>query len=129
MKNIILVDTSYMSFYRFFAILRWYQFAHKDDFKKTKEIDNYDWSENKVFMEKYKKMFLESIEKLLKKKIISNSIIVFCCDSQRGKLWRKDLYPEYKEGRIDMSIKNNFKSVFKYTFKKLIPNINRIYSI
>ena len=107
MKNIILVDTSYMAFYRFFAILKWYQFANKEDFKKTKEIDNYDWSENETFMKKYKKMFLESIEKLLKKKLLKKSVIVFCCDSQRGKLWRKELYNDYKEGRVDLGIKNN----------------------
>ena len=123
MKKIILVDTSYMSFYRFFATLRWYQFAHKEDYKATQEIDNYDWSNNKTFTEKYNKMFLESIEKILKKKIMNDSIIVFCCDSQRGTLWRKKLYDDYKEGRVDLSIKNNFKSVFKYTFKKLIPKI------
>ena len=123
MKNIVLVDTSYMSFYRFFATLRWYQFANKDDFRKTKEIENYDWSQNKVFMEKYNKMFLESIEKLLKKKVINESIIVFCCDSQRGTLWRKELYEDYKEGRVDLSIKNNFKPVFKHTYRKLIPKI------
>ena len=123
MKTVVLIDTSYMTFHRFFATLRWYQFANKEDYKFTKNIDNYDWIENKTFMEKYKKMFLESIEKILKKKIIKNSILVFCCDSQRGTLWRKKLYNDYKEGRVDLSIKNNFKSVFKYTFKKLIPKI------
>ena len=123
MKTVVLIDTSYMSFYRFFATLRWYQFAHKDDYKKTQEIENYDWSNNIVFTEKYNKMFLESIEKTLKSKIMKNAILVFCCDSQRGTLWRKDIYSEYKEGRVDLSIKNNFKSVFKYTYKKLIPKI------
>ena len=123
MKKVILVDTSYMAFYRFFATLRWYQFAHKDDYKLTKEIENYDWSNNKNFTDKYNKMFLESIEKTLKKKIMNDAILVFCCDSQRGALWRKKIYEDYKEGRVDLSIKNNFKSVFKYTFKKLIPKI------
>lgn len=66
---------------------------------------------------------IEERIKILKKKIIKNSILVFCCDSQRGTLWRKKLYNDYKEGRVDLSIKNNFKSVFKYTFKKLIPKI------
>jgi 5'-3' exonuclease len=123
MKTVVLIDTSYMAFHRFFATLRWYQFANKEDYKLTQDIENYDWIENKTFMEKYKKMFLESIEKVLKKKIIENSILVFCCDSQRGTLWRKKLYNDYKEGRVDLSIKNNFRSVFKYTFRKLIPKI------
>lgn len=123
MKKVILVDTSYMAFYRFFAVLRWYQFAHKDDYKKTQEIKNYDWANNKVFTQMYNKMFLESIEKIIKMKTMKESLLVFCCDSQRGTLWRKKIYPEYKEGRVDLSKKNNFKTVFKYTYKKLIPKI------
>ena len=35
MKNIILVDTSYTNFHRFYATLRWYSFAHKDEYKKN----------------------------------------------------------------------------------------------
>ena len=34
MKNIILVDTSYTNFHRFYATLRWYSFAHKDEYKE-----------------------------------------------------------------------------------------------
>lgn len=123
MKKVVLIDTSYMAFYRFFAVLRWYQFAHKEDYKKTQEIKNYDWANNETFTSKYNKMFLESIEKTLKKKTLKESLLVFCCDSQRTKLWRKKIYPEYKDGRADLSEKNNFKTVFKYTYKKLIPKI------
>jgi len=123
MKKVVLIDTSYMAFYRFFAVLRWYQFAHKEDYKKTQEIKNYDWANNKTFTSKYNKMFLESIEKILKKKTLKDSILVFCCDSQRKDLWRKKIFSEYKDGRVDLSEKNNFKTVFKYTYKKLIPKI------
>ena len=69
MDNIILVDTSYTAFYRFFATMRWFSMAHKDEMKKIKEINNYDWYTNKAFIEKYEKMFLTSIEKMVKKKV------------------------------------------------------------
>ena len=36
-ENIILVDSSYTTFYRFFATLRWYSFSNKDEYKKYKD--------------------------------------------------------------------------------------------
>jgi 5'-3' exonuclease len=131
--NIVLVDTSYTSFYRFFATLRWYTFAHSEEYKKTKEIENYDWIENKIFLEKYEKMYHDSIIKLLKKKIYNNSKIIFCMDSPKEKLWRTQIYCDYKSDRMDLSIKNNYKSVFEYTYNTIIPNLiknnQNIYSI
>ena len=69
-KPLILVDTSYTSFYRFFATIRWYSFAFAEEFKDLKTNNKYDWSKNQVFMEKYEKMYLDSIIKLIKKKSI-----------------------------------------------------------
>jgi len=34
MNNIILVDTSYTNFHRFYATLRWYSFANKEEYKE-----------------------------------------------------------------------------------------------
>ena len=55
-KNIILVDSSYTSFYRFFATKTWYSLAHKEEFKEIKDLKSYDWINNKIFIEKYEKM-------------------------------------------------------------------------
>ena len=52
MENLILVDASYTSFYRFFATLRWFSFSNKDEYKKYKDDPKYDWSQNKIFIEK-----------------------------------------------------------------------------
>jgi hypothetical protein len=127
--NIILVDSSYTTFYRFFATLRWYSFAHKDEYKNNNNPE-YDWSSDNLFMEKYEKMYLSSIEKLFGPKIINNSKIIFCLDSPRKNLWRMKIHPEYKT-RHDLSLKYNFKNVFNYTYSKLIPNLlnHNIFSI
>jgi 5'-3' exonuclease len=127
--NIILVDSSYTTFYRFFATLRWYSFAHKDEYKNNNNPE-YDWSNDNIFMEKYEKMYLSSIEKLFGPKIINNSKIIFCLDSPRNDLWRKKINPNYKT-RHDLSLKYNFKNVFNYTYSTLIPKLlnNNIYSI
>jgi len=137
-KQLILLDTSYISFYRFFATLRWFTLAHKDEYKiiKDNEINNnkqYDWSTDTIFMTTYKKMYLESIVKLVKKKNFKDSIIIFCLDASRNTLWRKEIFPLYKEGREDLSLKANYKHVFNYTYNNIIPNIindhNNVFSL
>ena len=125
---IILIDTSYTSFYRFFATIRWYSFAYPEEFNKLKLDLNYNWKTNKVFIEKYEKMYLESIIKLVKKKVWNNSEIIFCMDSPKANLWRTKLDNNYKGDRIDLSLKYNYKSTFDYTYNLMIPNLIKTYS-
>jgi 5'-3' exonuclease len=94
-----------------------------DEYKKYKDDKTYDWSQNTVFIDKYKKMYLESIIKLIKKKSFNNSIIIFCMDSPRNTLWRNDIISSYKSDRVDLSLKNDFKPTFQYTYDKIIPDI------
>jgi len=121
-KSLILIDSSYTAFYRFFATIRWFSFAFPEEYKELKNDTQYDWSTNKVFLEKYEKMFLDSIIKLIKKKVFDSSTIIFCMDTPKEKLWRTEIDTNYKGDRIDMSLKNNFKPTFKYTFETMIPN-------
>ena len=133
MKPLILVDTSYTSFYRFFATIRWFSLAHSEEFKIFKLDNKYDWSKNEIFINKYEKMFLESIIKLVKKKIFDNSNIIFCMDTPKEKLWRMEIQDNYKSGRCDLSLKHNYKTTFDYTYNIMIPkfieqnkNINKL---
>ena len=122
-NRLVLVDSSYTSFYRFFATLRWFSFANKEEWKKLKLDIEYDWSQNKIFIDKYKKMYFESIQKIIGKKKLKNSIIVFCLDSKQSTLWRNKFMDNYKGDRTDLSKKNNFKPTFKMTYSQLIPSI------
>lgn len=123
MDNIILVDSSYTSFHRFFATMRWFSLAKKEEYKKYKDDKNYDWSTNEIFFEKYKKMYLESIIKLVTKKNFDNSIIIFCLDCKQDNIWRNKYKDDYKGGRQDLSLKYNFKKVFKKTYENYIPKL------
>ena len=132
-NNIILVDTSYTTFHRFFATIRWFSFAHKDLFKEHKDDNTFDWSTEPLFIEKYTKMYLESIINLVSKRIFNDSIIIFCKDAPSDTLWRHELTECYKGNRLDLSEKYNFKPTFKYTFDTLIPKLikenKNIYSL
>lgn len=131
-KKLILVDASYTSFYRYFATLRWMSLSNPDEYKLHKDDKNYDWSQNKVFINKYEQMYLDSIIKLIKKKTMKDAIVIFCMDAPRNTLWRNKIHETYKEGRIDLSLKSNFKPTFQYTYDHIIPNIvknNNMYSL
>ncbi len=129
-KPIILVDTSYTSFYRFFATLKWFGFAYPEEFKELKGNPNYDWKTNEIFIEKYEKMYLDSIIKLVKKKVWDNSYVLFCMDSPKEDLWRTKLQCDYKGDRADLSLKTNFKPTFDYTYNIMIPKfINKYQNI
>jgi len=123
MDSLILVDTSYTSFYRFFATLRWFSLNQPEIYKEKKLDPSYDWSENEIFIEKYKKMFLESIIKLVSNKVYKKSKVIFCLDTPKKDLWRNAIMKNYKAGRADLSLKANFKPTFELTYKKLIPQL------
>ncbi len=133
MSNIILVDTSYTTFHRFFATIRWYSFVNKDAFKEHKDDKTYDWSKEPIFIEKYTKMYLESIINLVTRKVFYDSIVIFCQDAPSDTLWRHEFAECYKGNRLDLSEKYNFKPTFKYTFDTLIPKLikenNNIHSL
>jgi 5'-3' exonuclease len=122
-NNILLVDTSYTTFHRFFATIRWFSFANKDVFKEHKDDNKFDWSLEPTFIEKYTKMYLESIINLVSKKIFNDSIVIFCQDAPSETLWRHEIAECYKGNRLDLSEKYNFKPTFKYTFDILIPKL------
>ena len=121
--NYILVDTSYTTFHRFFATIRWFSFSNKDIFKEHKDDNTFDWSKEPLFIEKYTKMYLESIINLVGKNIFNNSIVIFCQDAPQDTLWRHEFAECYKGNRIDLSEKYNFKPTFKYTYDTLIPKL------
>ena len=126
-QPIILVDTSYTSFYRFFATIRWFGFAYPEEFKELKGNNKYDWKTNKTFIEKYEKMYLESIIKLVKKKVWDKSDVLFCMDSPKADLWRTQMQCDYKGDRVDLSLKTDFKPTFDYTYNTMIPNFIKTY--
>lgn len=132
-KNLILIDTSYTLFHRYFATLRWLSLAHNEIYKKYINDVEYNWIDNELFNEKYEKLYIEGIIKLVGKKVYKNSNVLFCMDTPKEQVWRTEIKCDYKGDRFDMSQKTNLMPTFKYTYNTIIPNLlknnNNIFKI
>ena len=90
----IFVDGSYYCFYRYFALLNWWRNAYPDD-----PLD--DPYENQIFVNKFKKLFVENLAQIPKKLKISNPILIVGKDCKRENIWRNELFSKYKATRTN----------------------------
>jgi 5'-3' exonuclease len=127
-KTFILVDTSYWIFYRYYAILQWWNHA------KTEQPLPENHIENEEFLEKFTKTFLESLTlfkkklKLHKERIKGQSknipcpTIIAVRDCPRKDIWRNKLYQDYKGTRPQDNSFNGapfFKFIYQNNNQKL----------
>jgi 5'-3' exonuclease len=115
-KNVLLIDTSYFIFYRYFAVFNWYKLSQKN------EIDVPNILNDVAFMEKYTKLFKDNIKKLTKKYDISLENVVFVKDCCRENIWRYKHYEAYKKTRDD-KLRTFNGDIFKYSYGTLLPAI------
>ena len=100
-KTYILIDLSYFIFYRYFALIGWWKLANEDDPLGTP-------IENPVFVEKFKKTFIDKLKEIPKKLNLKsksksesdNFTIIVASDCPRVNIWRHSLYDKYKENRV-----------------------------
>jgi 5'-3' exonuclease len=92
----IFVDGSYYCFYRFYALVNWWKRAHPEE-----PLENP--IENPIFIEKFKKTFVEHLEEIPKKIGLtkeSKPFLFVARDCKREKIWRTELFPKYKANRV-----------------------------
>jgi 5'-3' exonuclease len=92
----IYVDASYFIFYRFYALIQWWNIARNDE-PLEEPIDNPE------FVEKFRSTFIEKVREIPKKCGINvkkdNVDIIVARDCPRCDIWRMALFPEYKQTR------------------------------
>lgn len=92
----IFVDGSYYCFYRYYALQNWW----KNAFPEEKLDDPYS---NAVFVEKFKKTFVENLELIPKKLNLHKDdvkpILIVGKDCKRENIWRMDIFKDYKGTR------------------------------
>lgn len=126
-KPYLLVDSSYVSFHRFFSTLIWYNNVHPEE-----EInDDYDWLENQVFMKHFDDTYMKNLIKFKNMYNIPYENMIVVRDCPRETIWRMNLYPEYKANRKNTcSYKNkkyNIGNIFKHIYNSLYPQLEKQY--
>lgn len=99
MMNYILIDTSYLIFYRYFALLQWWRVAHPDD-------DLGNPAENSKFKEKFVKQIVEAVDNIKRslrlhtnKRQNPDVKVLLARDCPRKNIWRNEYFTEYKGTR------------------------------
>jgi len=126
-KPYLLVDSSYVSFHRFFSTLIWYNNVHPDE-----EInDDYDWLENQVFMKHFDDTYMKNLIKFKNMYNIPYENMIVVRDCPRETIWRMSLYPEYKANRKNTcnykNKKYNIGNIFKHIYNSLYPQLEKQY--
>jgi 5'-3' exonuclease len=113
-QTYIFIDGSYFCFYRYHSLLTWWKNAFPEELDVLK-----DPYQSEVFVNKFKKIFIETINKLPKNLGLgknTNPIILVGKDCKRSDIWRNELFPEYKGTRgMDTSFMGGpfFKMVYE----------------
>lgn len=85
---VILIDTSYFVFHRYYATLRWYSNCEPEK-SQCVSVDDAE------FVSAFFRHFREDLRKLRKKHVYLTDIWMVL-DCHRADIWRRGLYPEYK---------------------------------
>lgn len=93
----IFIDGSYFCFYRYHSLLTWWKNAYPEE--KDVLTDPYS---NEKFVEKFRKTFLDTLEKIPKNLRLDKSCnphIIVGKDCKRENIWRYKHFPNYKQHR------------------------------
>lgn len=103
-KSICLVDLSYLTFTRYFAMRIWYKNAHPD-----KNLpDDYDYFSDDIFMEKFNLLFHKKVYDICQSLSVPRENIVYGVDCHHKENWRVKADKNYKGTRAESHVKNNF---------------------
>jgi len=127
---IILIDSSYICFYKIYALQIWYGLANPEEANQIKDDDDYNWTENKNFMSKFEKTFINPFLKLIKIYNVPITNLIFAIDCPREQIWRMKHFTNYKANRDSSKHrKANVKELFKFTYSKIIPELEETHGI
>lgn len=115
-KPFMLVDVSYTVFYKFYALKNWYVLAHKD----IEITPEYVWCDNPDFVEKFKKLYMEQLLKIAKKRKIPLTNIVFAIDCRQSEIWRHQYTTTYKATRAASHERQGFRDYGFFAIAKSV---------
>ena len=116
----MLIDLSYFVFYRYYATLSWFKRYMQN------EVSIQDIMINKEFVDKYSKLFENTLAELVRVHAIKWSNVFLVKDCMRETIWRNAHFAEYKAGRDERPDSFN-RDVFRFTYNELLPKLEEKY--
>jgi 5'-3' exonuclease len=108
-EEVLLIDFSYFFIYRYHALNSWFKISETP----------YD---EELFLNKYKKLFITNIEKMIKKLKIKHKNTVLVGDCSRSNIWRKALFDDYKGNRDKLYEKSPINNkIFPIIYDEIVP--------
>ncbi len=121
-SNVMLIDTSYYIFYRYFAVYNWIKLAQPE------QAEGLTDALTPTFIDKFDKTFLDSLKNLVKKHKVPYANVIFVKDCSRDSIWRCQHYADYKKSREDRL--GTFNSdIFRHCYGKLLPAIKAQFGV
>ncbi len=116
-NTLLVIDTSYLIFFRFHAVRSWITRAKPDvALDKTDDITTIP-----EFMNTYRRTFFTTLEKIIRANNVALSNVIFARDCPGADVWRKQIFPAYKENRDYSNF--NGKTIFQWTYNNLLPEM------
>jgi 5'-3' exonuclease len=118
----LLVDTSYVVHALCATALNKYSEQGFVVPKDQEELYKIDFSKDEEYLSIFTEIFINNVKKYCKQFLIKGSCVVFAKDCNKLDIWRRTIYPEYKEHRLIPEKKGIWKGpIFKFVFDKLLP--------
>lgn len=126
-NNVMMVDTSYYVFYRYYAVFNWYKLAKKESMEGSAG-KRLELAEHPEFTAKFDKLFERSMCTLAKKHKVPFTNILFIKDCGRDTVWRMPLFTAYKKSR-DNRLTTFDPTIFRRVYDTIIPNLEERYGV
>jgi len=123
--NVMLVDTSYFVFYRYYAVYNWFKLQNRDDPTFTGRMVI---SDHPAFVAKFDKLFDKSIVGLVKKHRVPFENVVFVKDCGRDTVWRMPMFDAYKKCRDDR-LSTFDPAIFRHVYDQILPTLASRYGV
>lgn len=89
-KAVLLIDSSYFVFYRYYATSRWFSFRQKG-VSNPAPLDCESLMQNSDFLQAFASQAQKEVTRLIRQWGSCPENVVFCCDCPRANIWRMGL--------------------------------------
>ena len=109
----MVVDTSYVVFAKYYSTMSWY----RKYVNGNPDIPSI--TENRGFLDKFQNGFEACMRKLCARFGVPPHLVIYAKDCSKTSVWRRAVYPPYKEARVHNAQFN--RDIFRFMYSSVLP--------